>query len=192
MILGYRSRKDRNEVVEAEVYRPIEAALSSPQCRPSLRVRSTSRSSIMSGAAYGHFGRDEADFTWEVVKPLKWTKPQSLTIRELDGSCLYSGSVVMNNLGNVHYIGKDCELRGGWPLDIVARGVVQDVDPNTDYGERTLEEGNFKIFVQVVHDHNATLPCPHNGWIRTLGQVMQGGVIWPKELLVFASHSLSS
>ncbi|KAF9615161.1 hypothetical protein IFM89_022222 [Coptis chinensis] len=77
-------------------------------------------------------------------------------------------------LGNVHYIGKDCELRGGWPLDIVARGVVHDVDPNTEYGERTLEEGNFKNFVQVVHDHNATLPCPHNGWVRTLGQVVQG------------------
>ncbi|PSS28890.1 S-adenosylmethionine synthase [Actinidia chinensis var. chinensis] len=27
-------------------------------------------------AAYGHFGRDDADFTWEVVKPLKWEKPQ--------------------------------------------------------------------------------------------------------------------
>ncbi|CAA6668918.1 unnamed protein product [Spirodela intermedia] len=26
-------------------------------------------------AAYGHFGRDEPDFTWEVVKPLKWEKP---------------------------------------------------------------------------------------------------------------------
>ncbi|KAK9015734.1 hypothetical protein V6N11_006828 [Hibiscus sabdariffa] len=28
-------------------------------------------------AAYGHFGRDDPDFTWEVVKPLKWDKPQS-------------------------------------------------------------------------------------------------------------------
>ena len=27
-------------------------------------------------AAYGHFGRDDSDFTWEVVKPLKWEKPQ--------------------------------------------------------------------------------------------------------------------
>nr|XP_023913018.1 S-adenosylmethionine synthase 1-like [Quercus suber] len=27
-------------------------------------------------AAYGHFGRDDVDFTWEVVKPLKWEKPQ--------------------------------------------------------------------------------------------------------------------
>ncbi|KAJ6338660.1 hypothetical protein OIU76_008180 [Salix suchowensis] len=28
-------------------------------------------------AAYGHFGRDDPDFTWEVVKPLKWEKPQA-------------------------------------------------------------------------------------------------------------------
>ncbi|XP_074311764.1 S-adenosylmethionine synthase 4-like [Silene latifolia] len=28
-------------------------------------------------AAYGHFGRDDADFTWEVVKPLKWEKPKA-------------------------------------------------------------------------------------------------------------------
>ncbi|KAE8685168.1 S-adenosylmethionine synthase 2 [Hibiscus syriacus] len=28
-------------------------------------------------AAYGHFGRDDPDFTWEVVKPLKWEKPRS-------------------------------------------------------------------------------------------------------------------
>ncbi|VAI45092.1 unnamed protein product [Triticum turgidum subsp. durum] len=28
-------------------------------------------------AAYGHFGREGADFTWEVVKPLKWEKPSA-------------------------------------------------------------------------------------------------------------------
>jgi S-adenosylmethionine synthetase len=28
-------------------------------------------------AAYGHFGRDDADFTWEVVKALKWEKPSA-------------------------------------------------------------------------------------------------------------------
>ncbi|KAL3031081.1 hypothetical protein AAZX31_02G008700 [Glycine max] len=28
-------------------------------------------------AAYGHFGREDPDFTWEVVKPLKWDKPQA-------------------------------------------------------------------------------------------------------------------
>nr|CAD1828654.1 unnamed protein product [Ananas comosus var. bracteatus] len=28
-------------------------------------------------AAYGHFGRDDPDFTWEVVKPLKWDKPST-------------------------------------------------------------------------------------------------------------------
>ncbi|KAL5564633.1 hypothetical protein UlMin_027797 [Ulmus minor] len=27
--------------------------------------------------AYGNFGRDDTDFTWEVVKPLKWDKPQA-------------------------------------------------------------------------------------------------------------------
>ncbi|MED6193132.1 S-adenosylmethionine synthase 1 [Stylosanthes scabra] len=27
-------------------------------------------------AAYGHFGRDDPDFTWEMVKPLHWEKPQ--------------------------------------------------------------------------------------------------------------------
>ncbi|KAJ6917940.1 S-adenosylmethionine synthetase [Populus alba x Populus x berolinensis] len=27
-------------------------------------------------AAYGHFGRDDPDFTSEVVKPLKYQKPQ--------------------------------------------------------------------------------------------------------------------
>ena len=25
--------------------------------------------------AYGHFGRDNLDFTWEIVKTLKWEKP---------------------------------------------------------------------------------------------------------------------
>ncbi|KAK1292232.1 S-adenosylmethionine synthase 1 [Acorus calamus] len=28
-------------------------------------------------AAYGHFGRDDSDFTWETVKPLKWEKPSA-------------------------------------------------------------------------------------------------------------------
>jgi len=28
-------------------------------------------------AAYGHFGRDDPDFTWEVVKPLKAEKPSA-------------------------------------------------------------------------------------------------------------------
>lgn len=28
-------------------------------------------------AAYGHFGRDDPDFSWEVVKPLKWDKPST-------------------------------------------------------------------------------------------------------------------
>ncbi|KAF9624822.1 hypothetical protein IFM89_014207 [Coptis chinensis] len=76
-------------------------------------------------------------------------------------------------LENAYYIGKDCELRGGWPLELVARGVVQDVDPNTEYGERTLEEGNFKVYVQVVCRADVILPFPHNAWQRMLGQVVR-------------------
>ncbi|KAF9619960.1 hypothetical protein IFM89_010576 [Coptis chinensis] len=95
-------------------------------------------------------------------------------------------------LENAYYIGKDCELRGGWPLELVARGVVQDVDPNTEYGERTLEKGNFKVYVQVVRKPDAILPFPHNAWQRTLGQVVQGSHHRPKEFLVFASRSSSS
>ncbi|KAF9619311.1 hypothetical protein IFM89_006498 [Coptis chinensis] len=67
-------------------------------------------------------------------------------------------------LENAYYIGKDCQLRGGWPLELVARGVVQDVDPNTEYGERTLEEGSFKVYVQVVRRPDVILPFPHNPW----------------------------
>ena len=26
--------------------------------------------------AYGHFGHDDPDFTWEIVEPLKWEKAQ--------------------------------------------------------------------------------------------------------------------
>ncbi|KAF5195013.1 hypothetical protein FRX31_015399 [Thalictrum thalictroides] len=59
-------------------------------------------------------------------------------------------------------IGKECDMRGGcrWPLQVVARGIVQDVDPLTDFGNRKLEEGNFKVYVNVVHDPNVQLPCP--------------------------------
>ncbi|KAJ6334323.1 hypothetical protein OIU78_011255 [Salix suchowensis] len=48
-------------------------------------VRQAAKSIVANGlarrflktAAYGHFGRDDPDFTWEVVKPLKWEKPQA-------------------------------------------------------------------------------------------------------------------
>ncbi|KAF9603017.1 hypothetical protein IFM89_033644 [Coptis chinensis] len=39
---------------------------------------------------------------------------------------------------------------------------------------------------------DAILPFPHNAWQKILGQVVQGAVIWPKEFLVFASHSSSA
>ncbi|KAF9610498.1 hypothetical protein IFM89_022741 [Coptis chinensis] len=82
------------------------------------------------------------------------------------------------------YIGKECDLRGGWPLRVVARGIVQDIDPNTEFGNRRLEEGNFKVHVNVVYDGGAVLPLPHDDWRSKLGEVAQGSVIWPKELLM--------
>ncbi|KAF9608956.1 hypothetical protein IFM89_012124 [Coptis chinensis] len=95
-------------------------------------------------------------------------------------------------LENAYYIGKDCELRGGWPLELVARGIVQDVDPNTEYGERTLKEGNFKVYVQVVRRADAILPFPHNAWQRTAWSSCARSHHPPKEFLVFASCSSSS
>ncbi|KAF9596306.1 hypothetical protein IFM89_008832 [Coptis chinensis] len=82
------------------------------------------------------------------------------------------------------YIGKECDLRGGWPLRVMARGIVQDIDPNTEFGNRRLEEGNFKIHVNVIYDGGVVLPLPHDDWRSKLGEVAQGSVIWPKELLM--------
>ncbi|KAL0422133.1 UNVERIFIED_CONTAM: S-adenosylmethionine synthase 3 [Sesamum latifolium] len=42
-----------------------------------LDLKRGSNGRFLKTAAYGHFGRDDADFTWEVVKPLKWEKPQN-------------------------------------------------------------------------------------------------------------------
>ncbi|KAF9595413.1 hypothetical protein IFM89_000331 [Coptis chinensis] len=82
------------------------------------------------------------------------------------------------------YIGKECDLHGGWPLRVVARGIMQDIDPNTEFGNRRLEEGNFKVHMNVVYDGGAVLPLPHDDWRSKLGEVAQGSVIWPKELLM--------
>ncbi|KAF9619696.1 hypothetical protein IFM89_008373 [Coptis chinensis] len=82
------------------------------------------------------------------------------------------------------YIGKEYDLRGGWPLRVMAKGIVQDIDPNTEFGNRRLEEGNFKVHVNVVYDGGAVLPLPHDDWRSKLGEVAQGSVIWPKELLM--------
>ncbi|KAF5183546.1 hypothetical protein FRX31_026867 [Thalictrum thalictroides] len=70
-----------------------------------------------------------------------------------------------------------------------ARGIVQDVDPLTENGNRKLEEGNFKVYVNVVHDTNVQLPCPHDEYFTTLGHIGQGSVIWPRELLVFNANA---
>ncbi|KAF9607152.1 hypothetical protein IFM89_032374 [Coptis chinensis] len=83
------------------------------------------------------------------------------------------------------YIGKECGLRGGWPLNIVAKGIVQDVDPVTIFGNRRLGKGNFKVYVKSIIYGSTELPFPHDQQSsRTLGQIRQGSVIWPKSLLV--------
>ncbi|KAF9588613.1 hypothetical protein IFM89_013700 [Coptis chinensis] len=83
------------------------------------------------------------------------------------------------------FISKECDLRGGWPLRVVARGIVQDVDPTIEFGERRLEEGNFKVYVNVIYDRTVALPLSHDAWKSKLGDIAQGSVIWPKELLMF-------
>ncbi|KHG12690.1 S-adenosylmethionine synthase [Gossypium arboreum] len=42
-----------------------------------LDLKRGGNSRFLKTAAYGHFGRDDQDFTWEVVKPLKWDKVQA-------------------------------------------------------------------------------------------------------------------
>ncbi|KAF9605193.1 hypothetical protein IFM89_014306, partial [Coptis chinensis] len=83
------------------------------------------------------------------------------------------------------FIGKECDLRGGWPLRVVARGIVQDVDPTIEFGDRRLEEGNFKVYVNVIYDGTVALPLSHDVWKSKLGEIAQGSVIWPKEVLMF-------
>ncbi|KAF9589970.1 hypothetical protein IFM89_029707, partial [Coptis chinensis] len=65
---------------------------------------------------------------------------------------------------------REYDLRGGWPLRVVARCIVQDIDPNTEFGNRRLEEGNFEVHVNVVYDGGVVLPLPHDDWRSKLGE----------------------
>ncbi|KAL5717284.1 hypothetical protein ACHQM5_010318 [Ranunculus cassubicifolius] len=82
-------------------------------------------------------------------------------------------------------IGKECNLRAGWPMRNVAKGIVQDVNPQNDLGGIHLGEDNCKVYVIAVMEPNILLPCPHDEYTMTLGQLGQGSVIWPKEALQF-------
>ncbi|KAF5190879.1 hypothetical protein FRX31_019533, partial [Thalictrum thalictroides] len=81
-------------------------------------------------------------------------------------------------------IGKEYYLLGGWPLRHVAKGVLLDVNPDSELGDRKLGEGNTKVYVSVVNESSAELPYPHDRWIATLGQLGQGYVIWRSYLVV--------
>ncbi|KAL5729748.1 hypothetical protein ACHQM5_002651 [Ranunculus cassubicifolius] len=79
-------------------------------------------------------------------------------------------------------IGKECNLRAGWPMRNVAKGIVQVVDPQFEFCGIPLGEDNCKIYVIAVMEPNILLPCPHDDTM-TLGQLGQGSIIWPKEAL---------
>ncbi|KAL5724599.1 hypothetical protein ACHQM5_007839 [Ranunculus cassubicifolius] len=66
-----------------------------------------------------------------------------------------------------------------------------DVDPNTAFGDRKLGDGNFKVYVDVVYEPNTRLPFPHDGWTKTLEDIVPGPVIWPKNLLKFSFSSMT-
>ncbi|KAF9608779.1 hypothetical protein IFM89_011400 [Coptis chinensis] len=53
-------------------------------------------------------------------------------------------------------------------------GIVQDVDPTIEFGDRRLEEGNFKVYVNVIYDGTAALPLYHDAWKSKLGEIAQG------------------
>ncbi|KAF9619684.1 hypothetical protein IFM89_008361 [Coptis chinensis] len=95
-----------------------------------------------------------------------------MLMADVESPCSSHASPVVNE-----YIGKECDLRGGWPLKVVARSIVQDIDPNTEFGNRRLEEGNFKVHVNVFYDGGVVLRLPHDDWRSKLGEVAQGSVI---------------
>ncbi|KAF9625840.1 hypothetical protein IFM89_027439, partial [Coptis chinensis] len=42
--------------------------------------------------------------------------------------------------------------------------------PRSSHASRRLEEGNFKVHVNVVYDGGAVLPLPHDDWRSKLGE----------------------
>lgn len=81
------------------------------------------------------------------------------------------------------YIGKECNLRAGWPIRTVAVGIVQGVDPRMELNGLRIGDDNFKVYVTIVYEQDIELPHPHNDYCTTLGHLGQGSIIWPKEAL---------
>ncbi|KAF9593538.1 hypothetical protein IFM89_024127 [Coptis chinensis] len=108
------------------------------------------------------------------VKKMKVMAQQNLALKEMNTDLVKR---VVNE-----YIGKECDLRGGWPLRVAWREVSrQDIDPNTEFGNRRLEEGNFKVHVSVVYEFKVfVLPLPHDDWRSKHGEVASRSVIRPK------------
>ncbi|KAF9603445.1 hypothetical protein IFM89_036238, partial [Coptis chinensis] len=89
-------------------------------------------------------------------------------------------------------IGKEVNLLGGWPLDIVATGCVKEVDPTYKFHKRCLGERSYLVYVDEVHAQDAALPFPHDAWCKNLGESCPGNVIWPKSCVEFLSSTSQS
>ncbi|KAF9622204.1 hypothetical protein IFM89_030062, partial [Coptis chinensis] len=89
-------------------------------------------------------------------------------------------------------IGKEVNLLGGWPLDIVATGCVKEVDPTYKFHERCLGERSYLVYVDEVHAQDAAIPFPHDAWCKNLGKSCPGNVIWPKSCVEFLSSTSRS
>ncbi|KAF9612761.1 hypothetical protein IFM89_003771 [Coptis chinensis] len=89
-------------------------------------------------------------------------------------------------------IGKEVNLLGGWPLDIVATGCVKEVDPTYKFHERCLGERSYLVYIDEVHAQDAALPCPHDAWCKNQGESCPGNVIWPKSCVEFLSSTSRS
>ncbi|KAL5713890.1 hypothetical protein ACHQM5_015925 [Ranunculus cassubicifolius] len=54
----------------------------------------------------------------------------------------------ITNMGvDTSSIGKECNLRAGWPMRTVAKGILQDVDPRSEFCGIRLGEDNCKVCV---------------------------------------------
>ncbi|KAF9608592.1 hypothetical protein IFM89_010077 [Coptis chinensis] len=73
-------------------------------------------------------------------------------------------------------IGKEVNLLGGWPLDIVATGCIKEVDPTYKFHERCLGERSYLVYVDEVHAQDVALPYPHDAWCKNLGESCPGNV----------------
>ncbi|KAF9592833.1 hypothetical protein IFM89_017798 [Coptis chinensis] len=94
------------------------------------------------------------------VKKMKVVAQQNLALKEMNTNLEKRVDVFQNAVLENTY------------LLVGARGIVQDIVPDTEFDNRRLEEGNFKVHVNLVYDGGAVLPLPHDDWRSKLGELM--------------------